>query len=479
MGKGTVYLLDTSFFIFRAYHALPPLTTSKGVPTNAVHGVSTMLEKLMRERRPVFMGACFDTARATFRRDLYPAYKANRLEPDEELRVQFPFVRRLVAALEIPVLDREGFEADDILATLARRYEDDGYEVVLVTGDKDLMQCVTDHTSLMDPMRDLVIGRDGVHEKFGVGPEAVPEVLGLMGDSSDNIPGVKGIGPKTATALIAHFGTIEAMLERSAEIETLPIRGAAGVRKKIEEGAEMARLCRFLAEVKRDVPVEVEPDQLRIGHLATDELSALADELEMHRLVARMKALAGDLGSGPRLARADAADAAAAPAVKKAGRGVAGDQQEFGMGARADGETAAPASSLLSGNDFGAAVAALQGPRVFASVEEDNEGWTVAFGAGGAVAACREREAAVAALAGLAARGASLVGFDLKALCREFGAVPGKDGLDLGVASYLCDPEAGDHSREDVCRRFLREEACEPAEGEAAFGQLARAAEAL
>jgi len=488
VSKGTIYLLDTSFFIFRAYHALPPLTTSKGMPTNAVQGVSTMLEKLIRDKKPTLMGACFDTARATFRRDLFPAYKANRLEPDEELRVQFPYVRRLIAALEIPVLDREGFEADDILATLAKRYEGEGYEVVLVTGDKDLMQCVTDHTSLMDPMRDLVIRREGVFEKFGVGPEAVPDVLGLMGDTSDNIPGVKGVGPKTATALISHFGTIEEMLARTAEIDTLPIRGAASVRKKIEEGAEMARLCRVLAEVKRDVPVEVEPDQLRLGHLATDELTALAEELEMHRLVARMATLAGDMGFAPYPVRVEK------PAVR--GQGVAGAQTEMVMGARspASAEDAEPEG--LSNEEFAARISAFPGDRVVAASEEYADGsWTVAFAderngsssgnesasasTDGNAAVSSDRDAIVSALASLASRNVSLVGHDLKALCREFGAVPGAAGFDLGVASYLCDPEAGDHSREDVCRRFLGEEAAQTAVDAKAIDQARRAAEFL
>lgn len=467
VSQGVIYLLDTSFFIFRAFHALPPLTTSKGLPTGAVHGVSTMLEKLIRDRKPVLMGACFDTARATFRRDLYPAYKANRLEPDEALRVQFPYVRRLIGALEIPVLDYNGYEADDILGTLAKRYEDAGYEVVLVTGDKDLMQCVTDRTTLFDPMRDLVIDRDGVREKFGVGPEGVAEVLGLMGDTSDNIPGVKGVGPKTASALIAHFGTIEEMLARSAEIEKLPIRGAASVRKKIEEGADMARLCRRLAEICVDVPVEVDPARLQLGRLATEELTALAEELEMHRLVSRMATLAGDMGFAPHPVR----DEKPPPRT----RGVSGDQQELVMGA-----AAAPAQATVLDQDFVGAVGRLEGNRLFAASSEEADGsWVVTLGDERSVTACGDRDAIVSGLALVAARGASLVGHNLKALCREFGAVLGAAGFDIGVASYLCDPEAGDHSFQDVCRRFLGEESIEPVTSIEALGQARRAADVL
>ncbi len=467
MSKGTVYLLDTSFFIFRAFHALPPLTNSKGVPTNAVHGVSTMLEKLMRDRKPLLMGACFDTARATFRRELYPEYKANRLEPDEALRVQFPFVRRLVAALEIPVLDREGYEADDILATLAKRYEDEGYDVVIVTGDKDLMQCVTDHVTLYDPMRDQEIRREEVKEKFGVGPEAVADVLGLMGDSSDNIPGVRGVGPKTATALVAHFGGIEEMLARSEEIDGLPIRGAASVRKKIEDGAETARLCRRLAEVCRDVPIAVEPDDLRLGHLATEELTALAEELELHRLVSRMRTLAGDIGSAPYPKR----DAEPEPGRAAAGSPVPGAALEPVLSA----PVPPPAAE-----DFARTVPELQGDKVFVAARaEPGSPWAVALGDGHACARTSDPEAIRRALASLADRGAALVGHDLKSFVREFGAVPGRGGFDVGVASYLCDPEAGDHSREDLCRRFLGEVAAEPTDSPETLLQISRLADFL
>jgi DNA polymerase-1 len=481
-GKGTVYLLDTSFFIFRAYHALPPLTTSKGLATGAVHGVSTMLEKLIRDKKPRMMGCCFDTARNTFRGELFPAYKANRLEPEPDLQVQFPYVRRLIAALEIPCLDLEGYEADDILATLAHRYELEGRDVVLVTGDKDLMQCVTDHVWLYDPMRDQEIRRPEVVEKFGVGPESVADVLGLMGDTSDNIPGVKGVGPKTASALIAHFGTIEAMLARPAEIETLGIRGAASVRKKIEEGAEMARLCHRLAVVKRDVPVDVDPETLTFGKLATQELEALAAELEMHRLVPRMRTLAGEMGFAPYPVRESPSAMEAPPAAKPAPKRVDGPaQQELLMtGSARAARQADEAAVTQSGEEFAAAVARMKGPKIVVIAVPEGEGaWAVALADGDEVACAADPEAIKLALSELSARGVSFVGYDLKALCREFGACLGDDGFDISVASYLCDPEAGDHSREDVCARFLGEEAAMPAGSKEALGQIHRASEIL
>jgi len=519
-----VYLLDISHFIFRAYHALPPLSTSAGVPTNAVHGVSAMLEKLIRDKKPRYLGACFDTARATFRRDMFPAYKANRLEPDPELKAQFPYVRRLVAALEIPVLDRAGFEADDILASLAVRYEAEGFDVVLITGDKDLMQCVTEHVSLLDPMRDSPVGKKQVAEKFGVGPEGVAEVLGLMGDSSDNIPGVRGIGPKTASALIAHFGTIEAMLARPEEIENLPIRGAASVRKKVEEGAEMARLCRTLALVRRDLPVEVEPKDLALGGLATDELQSLADELEMARLVPRMKALAKESGlllhehgavSGSDAAAPVPGHATRAPGEARA-TGPAGTVRSArlppavalgpaqgrlplrGMPSRATMQPAAaaveaarsPGSALDVPSSAVHAAAPtsvgvwqdLEPRRLLVAYDTDDdlsEEWRLAIGDTKTVATIVGKDAAAAALAGLAGRGASLVGHDLKKLCRELDARTGCDGFDLAVASYLIDTSAGDHGLEDICARFLGEAPVAPRCDAEAVEQIGRAAEML
>ncbi|HYB98009.1 MAG TPA: DNA polymerase I [Candidatus Limnocylindrales bacterium] len=464
-----VYLLDTSYFIFRAYHALPPLSTSKGLPTNAIHGVATTLEKLIREQKPCLMGCCFDTTRDTFRQTLYPEYKANRIQPEENLQVQFPYVRRLISALQIPILDREGFEADDILATLARQYEEAGYDVILVTADKDLMQCVTASVSLLDPMREGRITEKEVLEKFGVPPRAVPDVLGLMGDSSDNIPGVKGIGQKTASCLIAHFGSVDAMLERSEEIEKIPgLRGAAGVRRKIEECADLVRLCRQLAKVRSDVPVEVEPHELQLGRLATDELERLAEELEMPRLVQRMRILGGAAESGEVLTLR--AQDPAAPAPRRGSRARAAAE----AAARAEQIAAAPEpESVGDWRDLGSGalyVAWSRGP-----LEE----WSLTLASDAAVVRVHGEAHARQALQGLAAAGASLVGFDLKVLARELGAVPGRRGLDLGLASYLCDPEAGDHSRFDVVRRFLHEQPAEPGHGEAALDQVRRAAQML
>jgi DNA polymerase-1 len=199
-----VYLVDGSSYVYRAFFAIrQQLSTSKGLPTKAVFGFKNMLQKLIRDEKPQYLGVAFDERGPTFRHAVDPTYKAHRPSMPDELAVQLPYIHRLVEALDIPRLSLAGYEADDILGTLARRFETEGYDVVLVTGDKDLCQLVTDHVTILDTMKDQRIGVAEVRERFGVGPEGVIDVLGLMGDSSDNIPGVPGVGEKTARELMA------------------------------------------------------------------------------------------------------------------------------------------------------------------------------------------------------------------------------------------------------------------------------------
>ena len=271
---GRAYLLDISYFIFRAYHALPEMRTSAGLPTNAVRGVASMLEAIIREDSPEYLVAVFDPVGGSFRDQVFPDYKANRGEPDEDIKVQFPLVERLVDAMAIPRAVAKGYEADDVIATLARRFAEAGHEVTIVSGDKDLMQCVDERVVMFDPMRKKHFGPAEVEERFGVGPQAVADVLGIMGDSSDNLPGVRGVGAKGASALMAHFGSVEAMLERSAEIEELDVRGAKSLRRKIEEGREDAVKFKDLATVRNEVALDLELEDLRLGRPEESDLVA-------------------------------------------------------------------------------------------------------------------------------------------------------------------------------------------------------------
>lgn len=430
--RDVVCVLDVSFFTFRAYHALPPLTTSDGVPTNAVHGVATMLERLFRTQRPRYAAAAFDTPGPTFRTELFPEYKANREEPDEDLKAQFPYVRRLVEAMSIRCLADTRYEADDILATLGKRLGDAGKEVLIVTGDKDLMQCVTDNVSLYDPIRGQTIREPEVLEKFGVPPSAVADVQGLMGDATDNIPGIRGIGPKTATRLIQHFGSLENLLEHTADIEKLDIRGAASVRKKVEASADAARLSKRLATVDTNVDIGVGLEDLAIGALHNNDLLALAEELEMERFASRIRALVpGAKVEGE--TESPQGDAATQEVPEPAEIDSMGDWREI------------PSSEIafvLTSDALGRSVLGLAGDGARAVVVGDK--------------AIRE------AVSGLVGRGASLSGHDIKSVCREFGVTLGTAGIDLGVASYLYDPSAGVHDAADVTERFLGEAAVDP-----------------
>jgi DNA polymerase-1 len=246
-----VYLIDGSGYIFRAFHALPPLTRSDGTPVNAVLGFSNMLLKLIEDSDAECIAVIFDAGRKTFRNEIYAEYKAHRPEAPPELIPQFALIREATRAFNVPAIEMPGFEADDLLATYATQAAAQGHEVTIVSSDKDLMQLVSDHIALYDPMKNRKIGRAEVIEKFGVGPEKVIDIQSLAGDSSDNVPGVPGIGLKTAAELITTYGDLDTLLARAAEIKQ-PKR-----RENLLGNAEMARISRDLVTLKRDVPVEV------------------------------------------------------------------------------------------------------------------------------------------------------------------------------------------------------------------------------
>ena len=247
-----LYLIDGSGFIFRAYHALPPMTRHDGTPINAVLGFCNMLFKMLKDlddaERPSHLACIFDRARKTFRNDIYADYKAHRPPAPEDLVPQFPIIHEAVTAFNVPAIDREGFEADDIIATYARRAEAQGFSVTIVSSDKDLMQLVGGKIDMFDSMKNRHIGPDQVFEKFGVGPEKVIEIQALAGDSSDNVPGVPGIGVKTAALLINEYGDLDSLLARAGEIRQNKRR------ENLIEFAHMARISRQLVTLSTDVP---------------------------------------------------------------------------------------------------------------------------------------------------------------------------------------------------------------------------------
>src|SRR5580693_6378836 len=221
-----VFLVDGSGYIFRAYHALPPINRkSDGLQLNAVFGFCNMLWKLLRdmkpEERPTHLAVVFDKSEKTFRTELYPAYKAHRPDPPDDLRPQFPLIRDAVRAFDLPCIEMGGYEADDLIATYARQACEAGATTTIVSSDKDLMQLVNDRVIMFDDMKDRRIGRAEVIEKFGVPPEKVIEVQALIGDSTDNVPGVPGIGPKAAASLIVELGSLDKLIEDGANPEKI------------------------------------------------------------------------------------------------------------------------------------------------------------------------------------------------------------------------------------------------------------------
>lgn len=289
--RPSVYLIDGTSYVYRAFFAIrQPLSTSQGMPTHAVFGFKNMLERLVRQEKPHYLAVVFDERGPTFRHEVDPTYKAHRPPMPDDMAVQLPYIHRLVEAHNIPRLSLAGYEADDILGTLAQRFEAQSCEVVLVSGDKDLCQLVTEHITILDTMKDQRIDREAVQERFGVEPERVIEVLGLMGDSSDNIPGVPGVGEKTAKQLITQFGDIETLLACVDEIKQPKLRA------RLKEHAASARLSRQQVTIDVETPIDIALEELQVGNPNVEALQTLYEELEFKT---DLQALAESSGAPP------------------------------------------------------------------------------------------------------------------------------------------------------------------------------------
>ena len=274
-----LYLLDGSSYIYRAYYGVRDLATGGGMPTNAILGFTRMLLDLLQEHAPDYLAVVLDCPREeTFRRALYPAYKAQRDAVPTDLLPQLPYIRKILAALNIPAVESPGFEADDVIATLARFYAAQGIEVTIVSGDKDLLQIVSDRISLLDTMKGKRSGPQEVRDRFGVPPELVADVLGLAGDTSDNIPGVPGIGEKTAIGLVQRFGSLEDVLKWRSLV------GSKKRRESLQTYEEQARLSKRLATVRYDVPLEIPLAELTRQAPHLPALLPLLRELEFSAL---------------------------------------------------------------------------------------------------------------------------------------------------------------------------------------------------
>ncbi|GMT41699.1 MAG: DNA polymerase [bacterium] len=275
MKRKRLYIIDGAGFYYRAYYGIRQnLTARDGTPTNAVYGFARMFVKIINEEKPDGLVIALDSREKTFRHEMYEDYKANRQAMPENLAVQLPLIERLIAAYNIAVLKKPGLEADDLIGAAALQAAGKGYDVTIVTGDKDLMQLVNDRITLYDSLKDKRIGIEQVKEKFGVEPGRVVEIMGLMGDSSDNIPGVPGVGEKTARKLIEKYGNIENLLERAEEIERPKLRQA------LVDNKDKARLSRELARIKTGISLDVDPDSWGLSEPEEKKLTELFAELD-------------------------------------------------------------------------------------------------------------------------------------------------------------------------------------------------------
>ncbi|HEX9295203.1 MAG TPA: DNA polymerase I [Polyangiaceae bacterium] len=275
-----LYVVDLSSYVFRAYHAIAPLSNTKGEPTHATYGTVSMLQKLVGERKPAYLAVAMDSRKRTFRHELYASYKATRTERPPDLTIQMDRSREIVEAYRIPIFQRDGVEADDLIATVVRHADKAGLFVVIVGADKDLMQLLSDRVAMWDTMRDKTYGPTEVEEKFGVQPSKMRDLLALVGDSSDNIPGVPSVGPKTAADLLQKFGTVDGVYQHLEEIQRKRLR------ELLVENEDQARLSQKLVTLRDDEPITFNLADLRYGGADFERLRAIYTELGFNRMIA-------------------------------------------------------------------------------------------------------------------------------------------------------------------------------------------------
>lgn len=291
MPRPLLYLVDGSNALHRAYHAIRQLSNSRGLPTNAVYGFAAILKKLVREHKPTHVGVAFDISESAARKAAFADYKAHRKPMEEDLKVQIPWIKRLCEAFRFPILELKDFEADDVIATLAKKGAGQGLDVVIFTTDKDFLQLVSPRVRVYQAMREKMLDEKGVEEFFGVAPAHVADVLALMGDASDNVPGVPGIGEVGARKLVQEYGDLENVLKHAGEVT------ARKTREALQANAEQARLSRRLVELESDLPIEFDPDALALDPPDNEKLKALYSELEFHSLASELESspVAGEL----------------------------------------------------------------------------------------------------------------------------------------------------------------------------------------
>ncbi len=425
-GPPTLTLIDASGFVFRAYHALPPLTTSKGLPTHAVLGFTRMLLKLLRERRPTHLALCFDKDSRRGRLAIDPNYKANREAPPPDLSTQFELIRKVAAVLDVPILEVEGWEADDVIATLVKKARAQGMATQIVTSDKDFLQLLAPDVTIYDPMKDLPIDAQTARDRFGVEPSQMRDYQALVGDAIDNVPKVPGIGPKTAAELIHRFGTVAALVARVDEVEKPKLRQA------IKDHLEQLQRAYLLVSFRDDLTVPAEPRELTVRPIHQAEARTLFTELEFYRLINEMPA------------------AEASPLTREASivaddrsltrlRAVLAGAQRVAIAPLFEGE---PHSATVIG--LGLAVSGLEEGVFFVDVRS-----------------CGAEQVKPVLEAAVGRAACELATHDAKGLLHvleRLGLTPANVWADVELLSYLLNPGRKEHALTDLARERLRQE---------------------
>jgi DNA polymerase I len=477
--EDVIYVMDLSSYVLRAYHAIAPLSSPGGEPTGAVHGMVNMLERMLRERSPKLMAVALDAGRETFRREIYPEYKAHRPPSPDDLRSQLRRCEEIVLGYHAAIYKQEGVEADDLIATVVRRARQQSLKVVIMAADKDLMQLVGEDVMLWDTMRDRVIGPPEVEERFGVRVDQLQDLLALMGDTSDNIPGVPSVGPKTAMELLKAYGTLSGIYENLGQITK------KGLLKNLTEFREQAFLSKRLVALKDDCPIDVSRETLAFRGRDAEKLRALYSELGFTRMLGLLNS---DSLPGPN-ASASALATAAAGAGPSPGVAQRSDMLQMGLSfGAALPRPAAPSApvatidadygSLFSAQEIAEFAASLKtegiaGVEVVTTEDSPTRGALVGFALASKSGRARyvplahrfmgvpkqplaaELKAALEPLFG--AGGPALAAHDLKrtdVALWQAGLRLGQYGSDATLSSYLLDPEAR-HDRVSLAQREL------------------------
>ncbi|MBA5684290.1 DNA polymerase I [Photobacterium damselae subsp. damselae] len=328
--ENPLILIDGSSYLYRAYHAAPNFTNSEGQPTGAVYGVINMLRSMLRQFSTEHIAVIFDAKGKTFRDEMFADYKANRPPMPDDLRGQIEPLHAVIKAMGLPLISISGVEADDVIGTLATQASKAGMPVLISTGDKDMAQLVDENITLINTMTDVVMDPAGVVEKFGIGPELIIDYLALMGDKVDNIPGVPGVGEKTAKALLTGIGGLDALYDRLDEIPALGFRGSKTMPKKLLDNKEGAYLSYQLATIKLDVELDITPQELVKAEPDVDELTRLFGQLQFRRWLEEMLSGSdGKIVADEKAAQAVASEKVIAPVIDRSGYEVILDQSRF------------------------------------------------------------------------------------------------------------------------------------------------------